>query len=90
MRIALGAGRSSVLRLVVGQGLRLTLIGIGLGLLGAAATRGMTNLIFDVNPLDPLTFSIVTLLLVGVATLASYLPARRAAAVDPVVALRSE
>ncbi|HWA17273.1 MAG TPA: ABC transporter permease [Gemmatimonadales bacterium] len=91
VRIALGAASASVLRLVVGDGLRLTLVGVVLGLLGAAAaTRAMTALLYDVNPLDPLTFALVSLLLLGIATLAAWLPARRAARVDPVVALRSE
>lgn len=91
VRIALGAATGSVLRLVVGDGLRLTVAGVVLGLLGAAlATRTMTTLLYDVDPLDPLTFGLVTIVLLVVATLAAWLPARRATRVDPVVALRSE
>ncbi|MEO8635434.1 MAG: ABC transporter permease [Gemmatimonadales bacterium] len=91
VRIALGAAAPSVIRLVVGQGLRLTFAGVLLGLLAAAAgTRAMASMLFEVDPLDPLTFMAVALILVLVAALASWLPARRATRVDPVVALRSE
>jgi predicted permease len=91
VRIALGAATASVLRLVVGDGIKLTAAGVVIGLLGAAAaTRAMTTLLYDIDPLDPLTFVTVTLLLLGVATVAAWIPARRAARVDPMVALRSE
>jgi putative ABC transport system permease protein len=80
-----------VLALVVRQGLVLTLIGVGIGLLGAfASTRLLRTLLFEVSPTDPATFLAVPLLLGAVALLASYLPARRAARVDPMIALRNE
>jgi putative ABC transport system permease protein len=91
IRMALGAGSVDVLKSVVGQGLRLALVGIGLGLAGALGlTRVLASLLYDVSPTDPLTFACVSLVLLGVAALASYLPARRAARTDPMVALRYE
>src|SRR6266571_2921103 len=91
VRIALGAARRDVLGLVVGQGLRLTVVGIALGLLGALAlTRLMRSLLFEVSPQDPSTFVAGAAFLLVVGLLASYLPARRAATVDPAVALRAE
>jgi putative ABC transport system permease protein len=91
IRMALGARRGDVLRLVVGQAMVLTLAGIAVGTAGAfALTRLMTKLLFNVTPGDPLTFAAVAALLGGVAALASYLPGRRATLVDPIVALRAE
>ncbi len=91
IRIALGAQTADVLKLVVGQGLRLVLIGILLGLAGAfAVTRLMQSLLFGVSATDPATFVALAALLAGVALLASYVPARRATKVDPMVSLRYE
>jgi len=91
IRIALGAQRSHVLRLVVGHGLRLAVLGAMLGVVAALAiTRGMSSLLFGVSATDPLTLAIVLLLVTAVAVLAAYLPARRAMRVDPIVALRYE
>jgi len=91
IRMALGAGSREVLLMVVGHGVRLAAAGIVLGLLGALlGTRLMRGLLFGVTATDPLTFLAVPLLLLGVALFASWLPARRATSVDPVVALRAE
>jgi predicted permease len=91
IRMALGARTEDVLKLVVGQGMILALTGVGVGLLGSLAlTRFMTSMLFGVRPNDPATLAAVSLALLGVALLASYLPARRAAKVDPMVALRYE
>ncbi len=91
IRMALGARRGQVLRNVVGQGMRWTLLGLALGLAGAfAATRLLAGLLFGVAPTDAATFAGVALLLATAAALASWLPARRAAATDPLTALRSE
>jgi putative ABC transport system permease protein len=91
VRMALGAGQSNVLRLVLSKGMRLTLLGIALGSAGAfALTRLMKGFLFHVTPTDPATFGEVALFLFFVALLASYIPARRATRVDPVVALRYE
>jgi putative ABC transport system permease protein len=91
IRMALGASARAVVGMVVGRGMVLTLIAVGLGLAGAAAlTRTLATLLFGVGPLDPLTFAAAAVVLGAVALLASYLPARRAARVDPVVALAEE
>jgi putative ABC transport system permease protein len=91
IRMALGAQGADVLRLVVGQGMRMTLIGASLGLVAALAlTRVMKNLLFNVSATDSATFVSITLLLVIVALLASYIPARRATKLDPLVSLRNE
>jgi putative ABC transport system permease protein len=91
IRMALGASRSDVLRLVVGQGLRLIAIGVVLGLAGAlAATRVLRSLLFGVSATDPATFVGITVLLLLVALLACWIPARRATNVDPLIALRCE
>jgi putative ABC transport system permease protein len=91
LRMALGANKRDVLTLVVGQGFKLTLIGVAIGVAGALAlTRLLSTLLYDVQPTDPATFVLVSLLLVFVALLACYIPARRATRVDPMVALRYE
>jgi putative ABC transport system permease protein len=91
IRMTLGAQRSDVLRLVVGQGMKLALAGVALGLAGALAlAQVLAKLLFQVKPTDPLTLFGVVLLLVAVAFLACYLPARRASRIDPMVALRHE
>jgi len=91
LRMALGAQKGNVFSLVIGQGMRVVCVGILLGISGAwALTRVMQRLLFEVKPTDPLTFSTVSLLLAGVALLACWLPARRAAKVDPMEALRYE
>jgi len=91
IRVALGAQSRDVLGLVLKEALRLTLFGVALGLAGAfAATRVLRSLLFEVKPTDPATFICLSLLLMFVALLASYIPARRATRVDPLVALRWE
>jgi ABC-type antimicrobial peptide transport system permease subunit len=88
--MALGAQKSHVLAMVVRQGMTLALIGIGIGLAGAfGLTRLVTSLLFGVKATDPFTFAAIPLLLICVALLACYLPARRAARLDPVKALGS-
>jgi predicted permease len=91
IRMALGASTPGILRLVVGHGLRLISLGMGIGLAVAyAATRFMSALLYGVSATDTLTFGGIAVLLIGVAMLACYLPARRAAQVDPMIALRCE
>jgi putative ABC transport system permease protein len=91
VRIALGAPRRSILRMVLGQGLKLTLVGMTLGMAGSLAmTRFMVSLLYGVGATDALTFILVSLMLVGAALLACWLPARRATRVDPMIALRND
>jgi putative ABC transport system permease protein len=91
VRVAFGAPRGKIFQLVIGQGLRLSAIGIGVGLLGSLwLTQGMTKLLVGVKPIDPLTFSAMVLVFAAIAAAASWLPARRAAALDPTAALREE
>jgi macrolide transport system ATP-binding/permease protein len=91
LRMALGAQRGDVLKLIAGQGLKLTLIGLGVGILcSLGATRLLGSLLFGVKPIDRLTFISVSLLVSFLALLAGYIPARRATKVDPMVALRYE
>jgi len=91
IRMALGARKDELMRMFVGQGLRLALIGVACGLAAAVGlTRLMTSMLFEVKPVDPLTFATVALGLVLAAALASYLPALRATTVDPMEALRAE
>jgi putative ABC transport system permease protein len=89
IRLALGAQRRAILRGIVGQGLRLTIVGTAVGLVCAlGVARAMAGLLYGVGPADPPTFATVAVLLVGVAFLGSYIPARRALRVDPLIALR--
>jgi putative ABC transport system permease protein len=91
IRMAMGAQKRDVLRLVLGHGSTLTLAGVGIGILGALGlSQFLRSLLFGIKPIDPMTFAIVSALLIGVALLASYIPARRAMKVDPIVALRYE
>jgi ABC-type antimicrobial peptide transport system permease subunit len=89
-RMALGATSTSVLRLVLGQALRLVSIGVAAGVLAAGAlTRLLEKLLYQIEPLDPWTFAVTALILLVVATIASYVPARRGMRMAPVDALRT-
>jgi putative ABC transport system permease protein len=91
VRVALGANGRDVLGLIVGQGLRLAVLGIIVGIVGAfGVTRFVKTLLYNVTPSDPLSFALVAIFLAAVAAVASYVPARRAMAVDPIIALRNE
>jgi putative ABC transport system permease protein len=91
VRVALGAQRIHVLRLILGHGAKLTLLGVAIGLAAAwGLTRLLTGLLFEVNATDPATFLSISLLLVSIALIACFLPARRALSVDPMIALRVE
>ena len=91
IRMALGARRADVVRLVVGQGLRLTALGLTLGTAaGLALARGVADLLFGVEPADPATLASVVVVLGATALAASYVPARRAARLDPAAVLRSD
>jgi ABC-type antimicrobial peptide transport system permease subunit len=91
IRIALGAEKKNILQMVLRQGLRLAMAGAAVGLVGAVVVSHlMVGLLYGVSPTDPLTFAGVAFLLIAVALLACYIPARRALRVDPLVALRNE
>jgi len=91
IRIALGARRAQILAMILGQGSRLACAGIAIGLIAAlTTTRLMTRFLYGVQPTDPTTFAAVSLLLMAVALLACYVPARKAMKVDPLIALRYE
>ena len=90
VRMALGARRIVVMRSVLGHSGRLTVMGLGIGLLGAAAgSRSLSGLLYGVTPLDPMVLALVAAVFIVVTTVAAYLPARRATRVDPLIALRS-
>jgi putative ABC transport system permease protein len=91
LRMALGARRSDILRVILNEAALIVIAGVGAGLLGSLLlTRFLQTLLFDIRPTDPLTFGALTILLSGVALLASFIPARKASRIDPLVALRHE
>jgi putative ABC transport system permease protein len=91
VRMALGAAKRDVVRLIVSDGMRVVVMGIGIGLVAAlVATRALRPFLFGVDPLDAATFVCMALILAGAALVASIVPARRAAAADPVLALRQD
>ncbi len=91
IRIALGAQPRDVLRLILGQGAKLALLGLGMGIVFAfLLTRLMASQLYSVSATDPLTFGAVAVVLLGVSVTASYIPARRALRVDPMVALKCQ
>jgi ABC-type antimicrobial peptide transport system permease subunit len=91
LRLALGARRGDILKVVLNEAALIVIAGVGAGLLGSLLlTRFLQTLLFDIRPTDPLTFGALTILLAGVALLASFIPARKASRIDPLVALRHE
>ena len=91
IRMALGAHAGNILSLVLRRGMKLTLIGMALGLIGAvASTRLLRDMLFGIKPFDPLTFAAMTLLLISISLVACFVPARRATKVDPMNVLRNE
>ncbi len=91
IRMALGADRGDIFKLIIGQGMRVVAIGFLLGLMGSLAlTRWLESQLFEVRANDPLTYILIAVLLAGVALVACYIPARRATKTDPIVALRWE
>ena len=91
IRMALGAEAGQIVRMIIGQGLLLVGLGLVAGLIGARfLTKALGDLLFGVKPTDPITFALIAVLLSGAALLACWIPARRAAKVDPLTALRCE
>ena len=89
--MAFGAPSDSIFKLVIGQGVRLSALGIGVGLVAALIlTRVMASMLVGVHPADPMTYGLIAVVFLVIATAASWLPARRAAALDPIIALREE